>query len=160
MTVSSVTTEGLGTLATLTGILDASPVMTRGGKILSMRGVIEAHSITPGDGPFMIGIADKGISLAQLEAFIENAGPVTPDETAKAEIQSRGQRIRTLGVLQPQGDGSVASLHLDNVSMKGMKFSEEQAGWNYWLYNLGQAMTTGASWQNAIQAFVEFNPSG
>ncbi len=134
--------------------------MTRGGKCLSVRGVVSIHTLTPGDGPFMFGISDKGISLAQLEAYLENAGPVTPDETAKAEISSRGRRIRTIGALQPMGDGSTASLHLDDLSMKGMKFSEENAGWQMWLYNVGKAMTTGASWITALQFFVEFNPSG
>ncbi len=160
MTVSQVATEVLLTLAGQTGILEASPAMTRGGKLLSERDATAVVSVTAGDGPFLFGVADKGISLAQLEAYLENAGPVQPEETAKAEIASRGRRIRTLGVLQPLGDGTTCSLYLDDVSLKGLKFTEEDAGWNHWLYNLGVAMTTGAIWVNALQSFVEFNPSG
>ncbi len=134
--------------------------MTRGGRLISVRGVLSVRGLTAGNGPFLVGIADKGISLAQLEQYLENAGPVTPDETAKAEIASRGQRIRTLGIIQPMGDGTTGSFYLDNASLRGMKFSEEQTGWAYWLYNLGAAMTTGANWLVAVQHFVEFNPSG
>ncbi len=118
------------------------------------------RGLTAGNGPFLFGVLEKGISLAQLEAYLENAGPVSPDETAKAEISTRGQRIRTLGTLQPQGDGTVASLHFDNVSMKGLKFSEENSGWSHWIYNLGKVADTGATWTCAFQAFCEFNPSG
>ncbi len=160
MTVSDVTTEPLLTLATSTGILEASPVMTRGGKALSLRGCVAIHALTPGDGPFLFGILEKGVSLAQLEAYLENAGPVSPDVVGKAEVQSRGRILRTLGVLQPEADGSTASLFFENTSLKGLAFSEENAGWSWWLYNLGSAMTTGALWRNALQVFVEFNPSG
>jgi len=108
----------------------------------------------------MLLIAEKGLSLALVEQYLEVNGPVSPDVVADAEKVSRGKSIRTLGVLQPMGDGSVCSLYLDNISLKGLKFSEENAGWNHVLYNLGTAMSTGASWFSATQAFVEFNPSG
>ncbi len=160
MTVSDVATQGLTTLAADTGVLTGGPVMTRGGKLLSVRGSFSIKNLTAGDGPFLVGLADKGIDLTQLEAYLENDGPVTPDETAKAEIASRGARIRTLGVLQPMGDGTTASLYLDNASLKGLKFSEENAGWNSWLYNLGDALTTGSSLRQVLQFFAEFNPSG
>jgi len=108
----------------------------------------------------MLLIAEKGLSLALVEQYLEVNGPVSPDVVADAEKVSRGKSIRTLGVLQPMGDGSVASLFLDNISLKGLKFSEENAGWNWVLYNLGQSLSTGASWFSASQYFIEFNPSG
>ncbi len=160
MTVCTSQTEALLTLGALTGILEGSPAMTRGGKLLSVRGTSNVRSLTAGNGPFQFGIADKAISLAQLEAYLELNGPVTPDEVASREIASRGSMIRTLGILEPSGDGTVAALFLDNVSLKGLKFGEESAGWTLWLYNLGIALTTGATWVNTLQFFVEFNPSG
>ena len=134
--------------------------MTRGGKCLSIRGGIAIHDLTPGDGPFLTGILEKGVTLALLDGYFKNEGPETPDSKLKAEIASRGKYIRTFGVLQPMGDGSVAALYLDNVSLKGMAFSEENAGWSYWLLNLGKALTTGSVWRSTLQTFVEFNPSG
>ncbi len=160
MTVAYVDTQGMGTLALLTGIVKDGPAMTRGGKLLSVRGSISMHTLTSGDGPFLVGFADKSLSLVQLEEYLELNGPVTPDVVASREIASRGSMIRTLDVLQPAGDGSTASIYLDNRSLKGLKFSEESAGWNGWIYNLGKAMSTGAIWNIACQFFVEFNPSG
>ncbi len=160
MTVCQIATEALLTLAAQTAIFEASPTMTRGGKLLSIRGAFAVNSLTAGDGPFLALIAEKGVSLAQLEAYLEANGPVSPDVVADAEIVSRGRLIRTLGVLQPMADGTTCSLYLNNVSMKGLKFSEENGGWNYCLYNLGKSLSTGASWFTAVQAFTEFNPSG
>ncbi len=160
MTVSDTATQGLTTLAADTAVLTVGPVMTRGGKLLSVRGAFAIKNLTAGDGPFLVGLVEKGISAAQLEAYLENDGPVSPDVTASSEIASRGARIRTLGVLQPRADGTTASLYLDNLSLKGLKFSEENAGWSSFLYNLGDALTTGSSLRQALQFFCEFNPSG
>ncbi len=160
MTVAHVESEALLTLATTTVLQKAGPVMTRGGKLLSVRGSYSIHTLSAGNGPFLYGIADKSLSGAQLKAYLELDGPVTPDVVASREIASRGNMIRTLGTLVPQGDGTVCGAYLDNRSLKGLKFSEESAGWNLWVYNLGAALTTGAIWISALQFFAEFNPSG
>ncbi len=160
MTVAYVDTQDLGTLAVLTGLLKTGPTMTRGGKLLSVRGSVSISVLTAGDGPFLFGFLENGISLAQLEAYLELNGPVSPDVIASREIASRGASIRTLGILEPKGNGTTGAVYLDNQSMKGLKFGEENAGWSAWIYNLGKAMTTGAIWNVAVQFFVEFNPSG
>ncbi len=129
--------------------------MTRGGKLLSVRGLTAIRALTAGDGPFLFGIAEKGVSLAQLEAYLELNGPVSPDVVANVEIASRGKLIRTLGQIETQGVGTIAAMYLDNVSLKGLRFSEENAGWSLWLYNSGVAMTTGATWVNTLQFYVE-----
>ncbi len=158
--MSQITSVALLTLAAQTGILAAGPVMTRGGKLLSVRGTHVVRDLTAGDGPFQLLVIENGLSLALAEQFLEIGGPVSPDVVADVEKQSRGRSIRTLGVLQPMGDGTVCSLYLDNVSLKGFAFGEENAGWSYLLYNLGKTLTTGASWFGATQHFTEFNPSG
>ncbi len=159
--MSEVDSTNLLTLANQTAILaDSALVMTRGGRLISSRGTISIRDITPGDGPWMCGVMSKALTLALLTGFLENAGPVSPTEISKMEIATRGSRIRTIGVLTPVGDGSVAALYMDNHGLSGLRFAEESAGWNWWLYNLGKAMTTGASWNVAAQSFVEFEPSG
>ncbi len=134
--------------------------MTRGGRLLSVRGSANIRGLTAGDGPLLYGMCAKNISLSELQAFLDQDGPVSPDETDKSEIATRGRDIRTIGILQPEGDGTTASLYMDNRSLSGLVFTEESAGWRYWVYNLGAAMTTGATLINAVQFFVEFNPSG
>ncbi len=148
------------TLAAQTAILIAGPTMTRGGRLLSARGSFGIAQLTAGDGPFLVGLMDKDLSLTELEEFLELNGPVSPSDRTSMEKSGRGALIRTLGHIVPTGNGTVASIYLDNKSLSGLKFSEESAGWSYWLYNLGEALTTGAIWRQALQLFVEFNPSG
>ncbi len=160
MTIANSISVALGTLASAKALLTAGPTMTRGGRLLSVRGSYVVHSLTAGDGPLLFGIADKSLSLVQLEEYLELQGPVTPDAVPEREQSSRGAQIRTLGILQPQADGTTASQYLSNVSMSGLKFSEEAAGWNYWVYNPGQSMTTGSTLAVTVQFFAEFNASG
>ncbi len=134
----------LATLANSAGILAPGPTMTRGGSIISIDGSISIRGLTAGDGPFLVGIMNKDLSLAELEAYLELDGPVHMDDTTGVEIASRGRKIRRLGVLAPSGDGTVAGLFVNNVSLKGLRFTEESAGWTWWTYNLGVNMTTGA----------------
>ncbi len=160
-TVSENDNTLLGTLDNQTAILSDSPlVMTRGGKLLSVRAAIAVRDLTAGDGPWLYGILAKSITLTLLTAYLENQGPVTPSDQAKVEVASRGSKIRTLGVLVPSGNGTVAGAYLDNHSLSGLRFTEEATGWQWWLYNVGKQMTTGANWSVIAQSFVQFNPSG
>ncbi len=161
MTVSDNRNDPLSTLVANTMLLQAGPVMTRGGKLLSVRGATVVRSMTTTDGPHLFGIADKALSLSQLTEFIVGLqGPVTPDAVPAKEQSERGALVRTLGIIRPDANGPTESLYLSNVSLSGMKFSEESTGWNYWVLNMGDTMTTGAIWEISLQFFVEFNPSG
>ncbi len=160
-TVSENDNTLLATLNNQTAILADSPLtIVRGGKMLSVRGAIAIRNITAGDGPWLWGVCDAAINLSLLTGFLENAGPASPADQAKVEIASRGSKIRTIGHLVPVGNGTVASQYLDNHSLGGLRFTEEAAGWRWWLYNIGQQMTTGANWSVITQSFVQFNPSG
>ena len=103
---------------------------------------------------------NKDLSLAELEEYLETSGPVHPDDTTGVEIASRGRKVRQLGILSPSGDGSQASLFMPDVALSGLRFSEEAAGFTYWLMNIGKSMTTGASWRVLTQHFVRWNRSG
>ncbi len=136
--------------------------MTRGGRLLSVRGSHGISGLTAGDGPWTFGLSCN-LTLAQLEAYLENGGPTSPSETDKVEIATRGARCRQLGVLSPTGNGTTAVVYMDNVPLKGLRFSEsgeDDSGWDWWLFNLGPAMQTAATWNVQYAMFVEFNPSG
>ncbi len=160
-TVSNIPSVALGTLANKTGVLIAGPVMTRGGRLISLRMASIVHTLTAGDGPFLYGISDKSLSLAELEAFLEQNGPVTPSDKVAMELQSRGKVVRTLGIIAPVAAGLTAvTPYLKNESVSGLRFTEEEAGWNYWIWNMGPALTAGSTWQSQVQSFVEFQESG
>ncbi len=127
MSVMQAVQTALGTLAALTVNVVAGPTMTRGGRLLSVRGSIAAYNLTAGDGPFLVGIARKDITSTLLTEYLEIGGPVTPSDTVAVEKSSRGGRIRTLGVLSPQGDGVQGALPLSDNSLSCLLFSEEDA---------------------------------
>ncbi len=116
--------------------------------------------LTPGDGPFLFGIANKSLSLAELEEYLELDGPIEPTQVPQTERATRGKLIRTIGLIVPTGDGSVAYLYADNRSLSGLRWNEESAGWNYWVYNRGQALTTGAILRVWTSLFVRWRKSG
>ncbi len=153
----------LGTLNNSTGILIAGPALTRGGRALSVVGSQSISILTPGDGPFEFGIMAGDLTLTELEAYLELGGPLTPSDRAAVEVASRGRYLRRLGILVPQGNGTVACTWMPNTSLSGLRFSEAgeaQGGWDWWLYNQGRDLTTGSSWQVSAGVFCEFNPSG
>ncbi len=151
------TEVALGTLPLATGILLVSPVMVRGGSMISVRGSHVIRGLTAGDGPFMIGVVNGDLSLAELEEYLETEGPTHPDDTTKVEIASRGRKVRTLGLAMPTAEGKAAAFMMKDLPLKGLRFSEESAGWNWWLYNRGVAMTTGATWNVLSSVFVRWN---
>ncbi len=134
--------------------------MTRGGQLLSVRSASSITDLTAGDGPFVIGVANKDLSLSELEAYLEINGPVHPDDTTGVELASRGAKVRILGLAVPTGDGTQASLMVMDRSLSGLKWSEEAVGWNWFIYNIGRTMTTGATWLMLYQLFVRWNRGG
>ncbi len=143
--MQSRSSASLSTLATVTAQLLASPVMTRGGGIQTVKCAMAIFGISNGDGPWLTGLSRKDLSLAELEEYLENAGPVNPDDTTASKRSTRGKHIRVLGLLIPSAAGLVAGRYFRDVPLKGLRFSETSAGWNHWLYNIGQTMTTGAT---------------
>ena len=149
----------LGTLGGETALLRAGPSMTRGGKLVSGTFAVAIAALTAGDGPFMFGVADKRLSLAQLTAYLEANGPVSPDSLTAMEATSRGKYVRPIGIVNPEAGGTTASLFVKDRSLSGLRFTEENAGWNYYLYNIGRAVTTGATWTTWSALYAKFNPS-
>ncbi len=130
--------------------------MTASGKMLSLRGSLAIHDIVAGDGPWEAYLMNKSISLAELDEYLEAAGPVSPEDTANAELAGRGRRIRYLGLLIPTGDGTVAGLSLMNLSTSGLRFSSLSGGWQWAVYNRGKAMSTGAIFRVRMTDFIQW----
>ncbi len=149
----------IATLAKNTGIISASPALTRGGKMLSYSANGGLNGATLGDGPLIFGVMSGDLTLAELEAYLELEGPLTPADVTASEVASRGKRIRVLGTLS----ASNPEVALDNRKMSGLRFAEAAEttnAWNTWVYNPGAAFTTGATLELVERVFVEWNPSG
>ncbi len=151
----------LSTLAGNTVLSADSPIMTRGGTLVSTTIAAAFRSADTKDGPLLWGVADKALSNAQVEGFLENQGPVSPSEPATSEIASRGNRIQPLGILQvhPAGVGEVPASFLRNEPIR-LAFTEEGAGWRWWVYNMGATFVAGSDVQIVAKSFVKFRKSG
>lgn len=158
--MSNLSETSLGTLAAKALVSVAGSTMTRGGTALSVRGPVTIHSLTAGDGPFLLGQYNADLSDAEVEAYIEQNGPTHPDDTIEVAIADRGRKIRFLGMLVPSGNGTICAKYLADEALKGLRFSEEAGGWKFFLYNTGKAMTTGATWIMHPKTFVRWNQGG
>ncbi len=158
--------QAIGTLAARTGLVVPSPQVTRGGKLLSssIHGGILGGTL--GNPPLIWGVAASDLTLAELEAFLELDGPLSPTLIAESEVASRGKFIRSIGTMDPSPGSGMAMVALDNQSMKGLRFPEvgegSAGGWDWWFYNPSSttAFDTGARVELQIRNFVEWNPSG
>ncbi len=150
----------LATLANRTGIVAPGISMTRGGYMISLRLQAAIQSLSAGDGPHSLWLVNQDLTLAEFEAYLEIQGPLHPNDTTKVETATRGRKLRYLGMLTPVGNGTVSVLSLKDVSVSGLKWSEETAGWRLIIYNEGRAMTTGATFSGSLQAFVKWNQGG
>lgn len=156
--VVSNTSVALGTLANKTGILLAGPAMTHGGGIQSIKMECSIQSLSKGDGPWLVGLANKDLTLAEIEEYLELGGPVSPSDLVGVKKTTRGRHLRVLGQMKPVGDGSVAAVFFKDMPLKGLRFNEDSAGWNAFLYNTGKAMSTGSTWSVYANCFVRWNP--
>ncbi len=148
------------TLANRTGIIGSGPAMTRGGTALSIRLQYAIQSLTVGNGPHSIWLTRKDLTLAQFEEYLEIQGPVQPGAVPEEERATRGKLLRYLGMAVPVGNGSVAVLAVKDLSLSGLRWTEESAGLQLIAYNEGIDMTTAALGRASIQLFVQWNKSG
>ncbi len=148
----------LGTLATNTAIQMAGPVTTHDVRLISITGLFSVARLTAGEGNFMYGISSADLSLSELEAYLENNGPLTPSDIVGKEVSTRGRYIRVLGKLTPSGNGGQAADFLKNVSLSGLKIAEDAGGYDFWIYNLDDALSTGATFRVATQIFGKWLP--
>ncbi len=157
--MNSSSSQTLGALAINTSANIAGPVMTQGGRALSIRGTASLSDLTPGDGPISVYMTDKSLSTSEFEAYLEAGGPVSEEDTTAVEIATRGRRVRFLGTLIPAGNGTVAALSFMNESLSGLRFTKLSAGWAYFLYNEGRAMTTGSRVRITDSVFIRWDLS-
>ncbi len=134
----------------------AGPVMTQGARLISITGNFNVSGLTVGEGSFLFGIMSGDLSVSELEEYLELNGPLSSSDIVGAERASRGRHIRVLGVLTPHGNGAVASAFLKNVSLSGLLVPEDAAGYEFWIYNLSAALTTGSTFRVGTQIFAKW----
>ncbi len=164
-TVAEIVAITLASLGSAAVVAAPGSTMTRGGTLISTTLAVSFIGPVSGEAPVLYGIARKDLTAAEVEEYLEIGGPVTPSDIVGMERASRGRSVKTLGVIGPGRQVSevaeIPSEFLQNVRI-AMRFSEEEAGWDYWALNLStSAFSAGSqSLRFVAQHFVRFNPSG
>ncbi len=155
--VTGVGSLALATLASRDLVIVAGPAMVTGGTLISTKTVMTVLQPDAVDGPFLIGVAVGGLTAAQIESALELDGPSGPAHTDVIQNASRLRHIRTLGVLRQllEQSGETMTLWIDQQIKLG--FTEADAGWNWWIYNLGATLVAGSTWEITERDFVIFD---
>ncbi len=104
-------------------------------------------ALTSGEGTgFIFGLADGDLSLAEVEAAIEANGPLGPNDTVGEAISDRP--VWFLGAIDRE-TGTEALFENETgghmlVTKPRWTFGRTKS-WNWFIYNLGAAPTTGST---------------
>ncbi len=148
----NVANAALGALASvdLVGIT-AAIVLQEDFRILKSEIICIISGLTAGEGEGLVfGMANGELSAAEIEECLEAIGPLDRNDRVAHERAMR--KVDTLGVLkQPSASSTEGSFENAQggrimTSTKRWTYSDPE-GYTYWIYNLGPALTTGATAQ-------------
>ncbi len=140
----------LGTVGALDVISQAGQAMTQNGFTTSTTIHALLTGLTAGEGEgLVLGVADGQLSAAEIEEFLEAAGPVFRGQKAQSELSSR--MVRLIGLVGPKPTeipvtGTQFAHFWDRWPTR-IAFSEDKAAMHQWfVYNASAAaLTTGAT---------------
>ncbi len=142
----STETIALSTLAQNTAILFGSGITTVDAfRMLKAEVAAVVDGLTSGEGPgLMIGLAEGSLSVAQIAACLVADGPVGRGDRDDIELAERWCRLFGAVV----GDGTKAAFIGEGGSpiavVKPRWTFSESEGWNFFIWNAGTPLTTGA----------------
>ncbi len=156
MTVSGFQSAALGAMASRAVTIRNSPTLTAGGTLIKTQASFVILTPDIDDGPFLCGVATKGLANTEIEAALENQGPLSPEHNSQSEVSTRFRHIRIFGIIAPNED-STRTLwrYFEEVTKLG--FSEADAGYQFWIYNLGAALSSGSTLEVTHADFVIFD---
>ncbi len=141
--------QAIGTLASQTALLIGTKLVTlerfRMLKVEMLASIIGATASELRG--MWLGIADGDLSVTEIEEAIEANGPLGPNDTVIAATAERW--VMMLGMVEETGatvrafDKADSGGHLLTLNPR-WTFSRTKS-WNYFLYNMGEAPTTGSS---------------
>ncbi len=140
------TTITPGALGANTLLATAGPTMTEPVFITrsDIMVALKEHAISAAGtiGPVIFGIADKALTEAQIQEALLSVGPEHPGDVVSDERSRR--RIQTIGHLDVSKATRVAvddhvAIVVQFKHNTRLKFTEDGAGWNWWIFNMGSA---------------------
>ncbi len=140
------TSLSLGALAQFDVVGVAGLTMKHGGFITTTELAWRTAGLTAGEGRgLMLGIADQKLTDAEVEEALEANGPTYPKDSVPAAKADR--RVRLLMDVGPKGELVSTTTEVSGYEKleTRISFTEDGAGWRWFAYNMGVALTTGAS---------------
>ncbi len=113
--------------------------------------IAQVNSVTPGDGPFLIGIAGGNATVTEITTAMNEANTVGPTDVTQALTQDNAWVVYQKGVKAVRPISTTQYFLQSSMSFgKGIPWGEGN-GWQWFLYNAGIAMTTGATVNGRIR---------
>ncbi len=142
-------TQAIGAMSQVVLLIGTKLVTLERFRMLKTELFATITGLTAGEGiGLYLGIADGDFTAAEIEAAIESNGPLGPNEAIEEELAERFMTM--LGALSvPDQAQSEATFRNENnggmmTANPRWTFSRTKS-WNFFLYNIGAAVTTGAS---------------
>ncbi len=129
-----------------------------GGTLIKAKGVALIRGPDTNDGPFLFGVSTGNLTELQIEEAMNIEGPSGPTHAKATEWSTRWQHIRVIGVLSKNtlsSDPGTFILEYEKVVKMG--WAEQDGGYKYWLFNMGDLQVTGAEWDVNFQDFVIYD---
>lgn len=159
-TITEVPSVALGALASRTAVAVIGPNMTQAGALISTTHAAVVLDQDSADGPFLYGIASRSLSVTEIKEYLEIGGPTFSSENIGQEQSTRGKRIRVLDVIGAnegnQGADTPSYVFKKNLSLSGLAWTIQDAGWLWWIYNLGALLVAGSVFEVTAQNFVRW----
>ncbi len=141
--------HSVGALAQVVTLLDTKLATLERFRMLKNETVATIVGVTAGEGVGLyLGLADGDFTAAEIEAAIESNGPLGPNAAPEEELAERF--MMWLGAADFVEDAATEALFLNEkggylmTSIPRWTFSRTKS-WNFFLYNIGVALTTGAT---------------
>ncbi len=135
----------VGTLASSTGIIGTARVLLQDYVCKMIVGVVAREAAAIDDGPIVFGIMQGNMTLTELEEAIE-ADIVIQSDIAGEERTKRPYQV--LGAVGP----SAETFWIEKAIVRLPTFQED-VGFNLFIYNAGDAATTGSLMKFWLQLF-------
>ncbi len=133
------------------GLLAAGPQVTEDFRMLKNELLSFISGLTAGEGlGLWLGIAQGGLTLSEIEGAIESNGPLDDHNMSEEEVVLKP--VWVIGRIEKLALSDVEAIFVDAMtgsplitSKHRWTYGDNASGWNYFVYNLGVALTSGST---------------
>lgn len=157
--ISEKRAQALGTLATDTALLIGTKLaITEDFRMLKAEMLAIVTGLTGGEGiGLYLGLAHGDMTTTQIESAIENNGPVNPGDLDVVDAVEKPVWIvgsyEQSDIGETEGNFQDVRTHGAMILSKHRWTFQSLQSWNWFIYNLGAQLTTGATVKIQVRDF-------